>query len=168
MKTQQGFSLIEMIIYMGLTAILIAVMSQVFIATLGLRLESEHTTSVQQDGRFIMARMRYDVRRAKNITAPPLGSASSSMTLVIPENGSDTVYQLAWSGNDLTLSDGTHSSILNSNRTLITNFSVTHMGNSGQNATGSGMISVTLGLAGNTDLEPGQQAMELHSTIGQR
>lgn len=153
---------------MGLTATLIAVMSQVFIATLGLRLESEHTTSVQQDGRFIMARLRYDVRRSTSIVSPPLGVASSSMVLVIPEEGSDQTYQYLWNGSDLTVTTATSSYALHSNRSIVTDFSVTPMGSFGQGSTHSGLITVTLGLAGNTDVEPGQQALELHTTIGQR
>ncbi len=165
MKKNQGFSLIELIIYMGLTATLISVMSQVFIATLGLRLESENTTSVQQDGRFIMAKINYDVRRAKTIVSPLWGEASSSMTLIIPELGSDHTYQYAWSGNTLTLTDGANASLLNSDRTVITNFSVTHVG---QSATAAGMISLSLGLSGNTQVTSGQQSLDLHSTVGQR
>lgn len=168
MKNQQGFSLIELLVYMGLTSILIMIMSQVFVAVLGVRVESLNTTSVQQDGRFIMARLAYDIRRAQSIISPAYGTASSSMTLLIQEGSVLQTNYYSWDGTNLSVTNASNTAQLNSNRTLVTNFSVSRIGNSDQNPAGRDTLSTQLDLAGNSQLEPGQQSLEMHTSVSQR
>ena len=50
MKKQKGFSLVELLLYMGLFSILLASLMQLFGAIIAVRLESEATSAVLQDG----------------------------------------------------------------------------------------------------------------------
>ena len=168
MKNEHGFSLIELIVHMGLTSILITIMSQVFVAVLGVRVESLNTTGVQQDGRFIMARLAYDIRRAQAIVFPAYGSASSSMTLLIQEGSVLQTNHYSWDGTNLSVTNASSTAQLNSNRTLITDFSVTRIGNSDQNPAGRDTLSTQLNLTGNSQLESGQQSLEMHTSVSQR
>lgn len=168
MKYQSGFSLIELILYMGLTSVLIGLMSQVFLATLNVRVESVNTSGVQQDGRFIMTRLGHDIRRSEAILSPGLGVASSSMTLVMNEGGASQIYRYEWDGQHLTISTPTDSVQLNSNRSVIADFSVTRIGNSAFMEDGKDTLSIMLGLEGNSDLETGQQSLRMDTTVSQR
>ena len=159
MKSQKGFTLVELLMYIGLTSILIAVMSQVFLATLGVRLESQNTTSVQQDGRYIMARLAYDIRRAKEITAPALGASQPGMTLVINEGGADTTYTYTLSGSDLILTLGSDTTQLNSEGSQVSGLSVTRIGDT---------LQITLTLEDNSEVATARQTLELQSAVGLR
>jgi len=164
----KGFSLIELILYMGLTSTLIAVMSQVFLATLSVRIESEYTSSVQQDGRFIMARLGHDIRKAQAIISPEIGVASSSMTLAILEGGVSQTYQYVVDGSQLSLVTASGAALLHSDRTNISNFSIRRLGNSATEEDGLDTISIILDLIGNADVESGQQTLHMQTTISQR
>lgn len=156
---RQGFTLIELLMYIGLTSILIAVMSQVFLATLGVRLESQATTSVQQDGRYSMARLAYDIRRAKEITAPTLGASQSGMTLVINEDGADRTYVYGLNGSDLILTVGSDVTGLNSDGSRVSGLSITRIGNT---------LGITLTLEDSSEVAIGGQTLELKSAVGLR
>lgn len=168
MKQQSGFSLIELLLYMGLTSVLIGLMSQVFLAILGVRVESANTSGVQQDGRFIMSRLTYDIRRSDAILSPPLGVASSSMSLMISEAGVPQTYEYAWDGQNLTIGSPAGSVQLNSNRSVITDFSLIRIGNSAVLENAADTLSVRLELEGNSQLEAGQQTLNLQTSISQR
>lgn len=159
MKSQKGFTLIELLLYIGLTTVLITVMSQVFLATLGVRLESQNTTSVQQDGRYIMARLAYDIRRAKGITAPTLGQTQPGMTLVINEGGVDATYVYTLNGTDLILTLGSDATKLNSDGSRVSGLSITRIGNT---------LGITLTLEDSSAVAVGGQTLELQSAVGLR
>lgn len=168
MKHQRGFSLIELMLYMGLTSVLIALMSQVFLATLNVRIESANTSGVQRDGRFIIARLGHDIRKADAILSPDIGVASSSMTLIITEGGSPQAYRYAWDGQNVTVATVDESVQLNSNDSVVTYFSLTRRGNSATVEDGKDTLSVSLGLDGVSDVGAGRQTLEMDTTISQR
>lgn len=168
MKKQDGFSLIELILYMGLTSILIGLMSQVFLAILSVRVESANTSGVQQDGRYIMTRLGHDIRKADAILSPGLGIASSSMTLILTESGVPQTYRYEWDGETLMVFAGANSVSLSSNRSMVTDFSVTRIGNSATVEDANDTLSITLVVAGNSQIEAGQQSLELHTTVSLR
>ena len=130
-RQQNGFTLIELSVYIGLLGILIIIMSQMFIAILDVRLESASTSVIQQDGGYIEARIAYDVHRASSILSPPLGQVASALSLDIIESGVHKTYQYTLNGTDLVLSDGTDSDKLTSSGSAVTRFFVTRVGNSG-------------------------------------
>ncbi|MBI5018873.1 prepilin-type N-terminal cleavage/methylation domain-containing protein [Candidatus Gottesmanbacteria bacterium] len=168
MRQQNGFSLIELLLYMGLTSVLIGLMSQVFLAIVGLRVESANTSGVQQDGRFIMSRLHYDIKRSDIILSPALGVASDSMMLVINEAGVPQTYQYVWDGQSITVSSAGSSTQLNSNRSVITQFLLTRIGNSAVLEDAADTLSIQLGLTGNSDVEAGQQTLNMQTTVSQR
>lgn len=127
-KSQRGFTLVELMIYMALLAILLTVLTDTFVSIVDLQLESQSTTSVERDGRFLLAKLASDVTSASAITTPAsLGGSGSTMTLVI--NGVSYTYSL--SQGNLQLSNSLGTANLNSNETTISNLSFQRLGNSG-------------------------------------
>ena len=89
MIKKRGYTLIELLIVIGILAILISVLSQVFGSIMTMKLSSSSHTSLSQDTRYVLARLTYDLSQADSITTPAIGS--SGTTLVLVKNDVDTV-----------------------------------------------------------------------------
>jgi Tfp pilus assembly protein PilW len=130
-NSQVGMTLIELLIYMGLLSIFLVVLTSVFTSIVNVQLESKSVSSVEEDGRYILNRLTYDIRRASSITTPAsIGGSGSTLALVI--NGS--TYTLSQNGNNLQLVSSAGTDNLNSVDTKISNLSFQRIGNvSGKN-----------------------------------
>jgi len=69
-KTQKGVSIVELIVYIGLLSIFMLVLVDVFVTILNSKLESESTSTLNQDARYIYSRIAYDVANATSFTVP--------------------------------------------------------------------------------------------------
>lgn len=116
-KAKSGFTIVELLVYMGLSTIFLGVLTDIFIAILDSKIESEATSAVEQDSRFILTRLSYDAERASTM------SASSNLIMTI--GGSTYTYSI--SGNNLTLNGDN----LNSSETKISNLTFQQLGNPG-------------------------------------
>ncbi len=77
--TKAGFSVVEMLIYMGVSAIFLVTLTNLFVLIANLRLESEATSAVEQDGQYLLGRIAYDVARSHSIISPALGSQGNTL-----------------------------------------------------------------------------------------
>lgn len=155
--TKRGFTLIEILIYMGIIAAFLAVLTEVFLSVLDVQVESQATSNVQIDGRFLLARLIYDIHRASAITAPSSAGASSpSLTLTIA--GVSSVYSLG--GGRVQLTRNSISSPLTSVNTQITNLNFTRLGNPSPTAKHTLTINFTV-----TD---GRQSKDYQVSVGLR
>jgi type II secretory pathway pseudopilin PulG len=116
--TQQGFTIIELLLYMGIFSMLLLVLMQIFTSILSVHAESQATSQVDQDGTYILTRLSNDIHKASTVVEPTLGSTclpTCPTTMRITGSGGfdETITQ---SGNDLTL-NGTP---LNSADTTVT------------------------------------------------
>lgn len=125
---KNGFTLVEMILYMGILSIFILVLNQLFIYALDYQLKARSPSLLIIDSRFILSRLTYDIQRADSIEMPAqLGEAESRLQLMIDgksyrylKNGAD--LQLAFNGQDLRL---------NSPDIKISDFNIKRIGNLG-------------------------------------
>lgn len=92
-KVLSGFTLVELLIAMGIMTILILILSQVFGSILSVRGKNEATTSLAQDSRYLLQKLSYDVKRATSISSPLAGQSSSSLTMII--GGQTYLYSLS-------------------------------------------------------------------------
>ncbi len=124
MKNKTGFTMVEMLMVMGIMSILVVILSQVFGAILTMKLRSQATTAVAQDGRYAISRLAYDVARASDITS---GSGGTLRLLI---GGTSYVYQRE--GTTLVLSvGGGASQALTSIGSQITALNFTHFADMG-------------------------------------
>lgn len=135
---QQGFSLIETLIYIGLFAIIMSGIIAVAYAIFESSGRNQTKTMVQEEGNFLLAKINWALTGATAINQPASGNSDNSdNTLTLTKGGSHLTFSL--SGGNLVL----QSAVLNnSNITVLTpvtnpTFVFTHTG------TGSNPESVT-------------------------
>lgn len=123
---QKGFTLVEMLMYMGIFIIFLTVLLQLFGTVLSTQLESQTTSSVSEDAKYLLARMTYDISQAQNITSPALGVSSSTLQFTV----NNSTYTYASSSGNLMLTTPSGSSQLNSSDTILSALSFTPVGSS--------------------------------------
>ncbi len=133
-RLQRGFTLVELLVYMGIFTILLAIFIQMFGNLMDTQLESSATSSVSVDVKYILARFGYDMSQSQIVTSPAPGVSSSTLQLV--ENGTTVTY--ASSSGNLTLTNANGTDQLNGSDTSISNLSFTPLGSS------SGKLSVKM------------------------
>lgn len=125
-KFKKGYTLIELLIFMGMFSILIVVFTEILGSVLDVRRESESVSAVEQDGSFLLNRLSYDISRATSINSPNLvGTTDTVLDLTI--DGVNYVYAL--NGSDLELTTGGSSYQINGVNTTVSNLSFTRIGN---------------------------------------
>lgn len=162
MKISQGVTIVELLIYLGLMSIFLLTLTEIFLSVLETQTESQQTSSVEQDGRFILARLNYDISRADNIINPvTLGQATSSATLVI--SGVSYTYDGSDDTN-LFLTDDSGKERLNSYGTVVSNVAFRRLGNSG----GKNSLQIVWRLTSVSKRTAGVEVKDFQTTIGTR
>ncbi|MFA5933460.1 MAG: prepilin-type N-terminal cleavage/methylation domain-containing protein [Microgenomates group bacterium] len=161
MKKQKGFTLVEMLIYMGLMAGFLLVLTDVLVAILDVKAESAATSSVQTDGRFITARLAYDVALATSISQPAtLGASGGTLTMVVGGN----TYTYSLNGTNLQLVNNLGTNNLNSSESQVSGLTFQRLGNTG----GKDTIKVTYTLTSATTRVAGSEVRTFTTTVGRR
>lgn len=140
----RGHTLIELLVSMLLLGVFITLITQIFTTILGTRLETETYSSVSQDGRFVLARIAYDIRSASAITTPA-NPGNTSSSLVLQKDVQTYTYSL--SGGNIILSDGVTSDRLNGSGSRISALEFRRLG-SGPRPT----IRTTITLEGSSNM----------------
>ncbi len=164
----RGFTLVEMLIYMGIFSIMLIALTQIFTSIIDVQLESQSNGSVSQDGQYILSRLTYDIQRAQDIATPSaqaLGTPSSTLGLVINDvNG--TSYTYASSSGNLVVTNNLGTNQLNGYDTSLSEVSFTRLGNSG--AGNKNTITFSFTLTSKTARNSVYQSRTFQSSIGLR
>lgn len=157
----RGFTIVEMVLYVSLLSILLLIFTEVLGTIVDVRLESEATSSVEQDSRFILARMAHDIRRASAILIPAsLGNETSSLQLTI--DGINYTY--GQSGANLTLSNHNGTQQLSSVGTTVSNLRFQRIGN----ALGKDTVRMNFTLESVAVRKSGTERRSFQTTFGLR
>lgn len=157
---KKGFTLVELLIYMGLLTILLTVVTRIFTAITDVQLSSEATGAVEQDSRYVYSRLAYDIGRATSIVTPAsVGDQTSSLVLMI--GGVATTYSV--SGNNLVVASGQVDQ-LNSVGTHISNLSFQRLGN----VNGKHAIQMKFTITSTTQNISGVDTKNMETTIALR
>jgi len=129
-KTQKGFTIVELILYMSILSVLLSVLSAIFAMAVDVQLESQSTSAVEQDKNFILARLSYDMLRAGNIIIPATqGAQEPNFQIVI--DGVNYTYSKDANENLVVNVSGTEER-LNSYDSSISDLSIKRLGNPGK------------------------------------
>lgn len=160
-KFKAGFTIVELLIFFGLTSIFLTVLTDIFVSIFDVKRESEATSAVDQDGRFILQRLIYDVSRATAITTPSsFGGNAESLVLTV---GGD-VYTYDLSGNILNLANNSGAMRVNSSQTNVSNLEFERIGDGVDNET----IRLSFTLSSVVERNSGSEVRNFQTTIGRR
>lgn len=161
-QSKKGFTLIELIIYMGLLSIFMVIMTDLLTQILDLRSQSTALSFVNSDGNYLRDRLEYDIRRSTAIVTPST-TGTSSTQLVLTIGGAAHTYNVQ--NSELVLTTGGVASSLTTSDVSIASFSATRIGN----GTGKDTVNLTYSLISKRtahDLPVEQKSYSL--TIGAR
>lgn len=162
-KNKKGFTLVELLLYLGIFSIILTVTLQMFGSVFEFQLESQATSSVDVDGKFIMNRFNYDISRASSITIPAtLGASGSALTIVV--NSQNLTYSL--SDGDINLNNATAGTTdqLNSTETTASNLSFTRL----EGVEGKDLIQMSFTLNSEVTQRKGKEVRSFQITGGLR
>ncbi len=170
-NSQQGVTLIELLLYMGIFSILLMVLVQLFGTIVNVNLESQATAAVSQDGRYILNQMAYTIRQAQTFTVPSgFGTTNAGSQLQFTTTGGTTyTYSLSTDPvgqQKLMVSNGISSEQLNSVGTTVSNLSFTRLKTSG--TSGKNTITISFTLTSTTVEQKGYQQENFQTTVGTR
>lgn len=161
-ELQKGLTIVEMLMYMAIFAVLMTILTQVFLSTLDVQLESKATSSVSQDGSYMLARLSYDIKRSQAVLSPTTYGQPSN-TLQLNENGITYTYTTDTNGNLLIVNNqGTN--YLNSADTTVNNLSFTRIGNVG----GKSTILLSFQVKSTTQRVQGYQTSNFQTAVSLR
>lgn len=156
---QKGFTLVELLIYMGLLSILLITITEMFVAILDIKVASESLSQVEQDTQYIYHRLSYDIQRADSISTPT-NPGDSSPTLSLSISGENYSYGVNSQNLELTNDSGTF--ILNGNGTKVTSTNFTKIGP----ATGNQTTKINITVEGTAQTRIGNEVKIIDTTIG--
>lgn len=159
LNRSRGFTLVEALVVMALLTGFLMILTTLLTSAIDIQTSSESYSAVMTDGRFIMARLNYDIARASAVTTPgTLGGSSATLVLII--NGNTYTYDT--SGGNLQLADPSSTDQLNSSGTAVSGLNFEALGNSGGKTT----VRYTFTLTSTTHHNGGSDTQTYTSTAG--
>lgn len=164
---QKGFTLIELVVYVGIMSMLVAVMGAMFGQIVEVQLESEATSSVDQDGRYILGKMIYDMKSlnvSDNLVAPA-NPGNQGNTLQLRINSILYTYSVNGSGNLIVTDASTgQSNQLNGSNTSVSGLNFQRIGSGGVNDT----IRMTFVLSTRVSQHSGTESRTFTTTLSRQ
>ncbi len=122
----KGVTIVELMIYLGLSTIMLLILSQLFVAILEESVKVQNYSAVQADGRYVLGRLKMQLNNADSVSVPAsLGDSAGE--LVLTEGG--VTYRYYVNSEHLYLSDGTGDYLVSDLDTRITDALFTRTGN---------------------------------------
>jgi len=113
-NTSQGFTLIELILYVGLSAIFLTLVTLFLASLVNGRIKSETIAEVEQQGFQAMQRITQTIRNAEGVNSPTIGLSATSLSLDVVIVALDpTIFDST--GSALQITEGGGSSVVLTN-----------------------------------------------------
>lgn len=158
----KGFTLIELVLYMGILSILVTAIAVIFSTVVDVQLESKATSSVDQNGRYLISKLLYDTRSASSIVTPA-NPGTQTNTLQITRNSINYIYSLDANSNLLLTNQSTgESNVLNSYDTQVSGLQLLRIGSGGNSDT----VQVNFTVTSRIVQAKGQESRSFQTTLG--
>lgn len=110
MNKQKGFSLIELLLYISMTAIVVLVISGLLYTILQSKVKNQTIAEVEQQGALAVQIISQTIRNSQSINTPTSGSSGNSLSLAqVSASVNPTVFDL--SNGSLRITEGTGSAV---------------------------------------------------------
>lgn len=115
----QGFTLVEMVLYVSLCSIILLSLSTFMASLLDSRVRSQSIAEVNQQGFQVMYLITQTIRNGRSITYPSIGTSSSSIAIITGNGAVDpTIFDTA--SGTIRIKEGSMSQVpLTNNRVSI-------------------------------------------------
>jgi len=161
--TPKGFTLIELVLYVGIFSILVTVLSAIFASIVTVQLDAKAVSSVDQDGRYIMGKLFYDMRASS--IASPSASGQQTSTLQLQRNSINYTYSLDSNSNLQIKNLSTNEvNVLNGYDTKVTGLSFLRLGTGGSNDT----IQLNYTVTSKISKPSGTESRSFQTTLGRQ
>ncbi|MEQ1849514.1 MAG: hypothetical protein ABL890_02915 [Candidatus Peribacteraceae bacterium] len=118
-RTIHGFTLVELLLFLGLTAIMATTLVSVYISTQEARQRQKGIAAVEQRGTQILEQVMQNIRRAEQIIDPPIGQSGSTLALQMGLNSEfPTIFGRTASGTLLLIQRTATASLLSGGVTV--------------------------------------------------
>ena len=160
--SQQGSTLVELLMYMGIFSLLLVSLFQILTSVLASQAATQGTSHVEEDGKFLLARLSYDIQRAQTIVIPAtIGSSGNSLKLTI----SGVTYSYSLNNSNLVLTNNTETNaLLNGYDTTVSNLTFSRLGNTN----GKPVITTSFTVTSKTPQQSGIETRTFQTIIGTR
>ena len=127
---QLGFTLVEILLYIAISATLISVVSVFILTSLQSRVKNQVIAEVNSEGVFVSQMISQLIRNAETINSPSTGTSSASLSLNVNDAALDpAVFDL--SSSRIRLIEGVSASInLTSSRIIVSNLTFQNLSRS--------------------------------------
>jgi len=141
-KHQQGYTLIELLLYVAIVSALLTGVVAFFGIVIDARVKNQSVTEVNEQGSFALDYVAQTIRSATSITSPTIGTTGTLLTVIVPTGSlSPTTFSL--SSGSLQVKEGTASAInLTGSKVQVTAFSVKNL----SRGSTSGLVQISLTL----------------------
>lgn len=142
-RRQTGYTLIELLLYVGIVGMLLSAVATFFVTTASARIKNQSISEVDSQGAFALDYIAQTIRNASSISAPAAGATASQLTLVVPTGSlSPTIFSL--NGGVLQVKEGAATAVpLTNSKVQVTNLTVKNLSRSGT----AGVVQVSLTLS---------------------
>ena len=91
--SKKGFTLVELLLYIGLVVIILLAVVQLLAVMFQSRIKHQVITEVEEQGMLVIQRIIQSIRNADAILSPTIGGVSSSLSLnVVGASNDPTVF----------------------------------------------------------------------------
>lgn len=150
--------MIEMLVVMGMLSVFVGILMTLFTATIDLQSQTQGYSATVTGGRFVMARLNYDIARATAVATPAtLGSSNSSLVMTIGGN----TYTYALNNSRLQLTDAAGTAFVSDGNATISALNFQRIGNAG----GKPTIRYSFTITANAKQDSGAQSQTYTSTV---
>jgi len=148
LKKSKGFTLIELILYVGIVGVVLLVVSIFFMTLLTSRIKNETVSEVELQGTQVVQMITQNIRNAEAVSVPAKGETSSSLVITKEDENiafsldDGVIYTQEGSGNLINLTNNRVlvSSLLfentgkeNAPDSIRINFILSHVNHTGRN-----------------------------------
>ncbi|MBN2016049.1 prepilin-type N-terminal cleavage/methylation domain-containing protein [Candidatus Dojkabacteria bacterium] len=138
-KSQEAFSLIELLLYIAIVSVVLGVISTFLITLLQARVKNQTISEVEQQGVQVMQVITQTIRNSEDINSPSAGSSAAALSLDVVEAAKDpTTFDL--SNDTVRVTEGAGSAIdLTNSKVVVTDLTFENLTRSGT----PGVVRVT-------------------------
>ena len=105
LKNKKGFTLVEMIIYVGATVFVFGSITGLVFILISSKAKNQAVAEVEQQGAFVLNNITQTIHNAEGINSPAQANSDSTLELDVVNTGDNpTIYNL--SGNTIQITEG--------------------------------------------------------------